>query len=291
MSENFYDVLGVKKDASQDEVKKAYRKKANKLHPDKDGGDEAKFKDLQKAYDTLSDPQKRQQYDNPQPQYHSNSSAQYQDLNSVLNELRRQAQAQMVPELVANVSIPEAFKGFKMKIQLNGKEDEVQIPPGIPNHARGQFTTVGGAQVFVTIRFIQSAFVVKSVNEASQQISADGKMFTGDIDTGLVELALEVDALDLILGAWVTVKDILGDSYSVRIPSGHNLNQRLKVKGKGYLDWSLKKSAAGNRNDMLIKVIPVFKPVSQLDHEKVKTLFELTKPKESLKETPKETAE
>src|SRR5256886_8612173 len=61
-----YDTLGVKKNASDDEIKKAYRKLAAKYHPDKNPGDasaEEKFKEVQNAYDTLSDAEKRKQYD------------------------------------------------------------------------------------------------------------------------------------------------------------------------------------------------------------------------------------
>ena len=59
---NYYDVLGVKKDASADEIKKAFRKLARKHHPDA-GGDEEKFKELNNAYEVLSDPEKRSEYD------------------------------------------------------------------------------------------------------------------------------------------------------------------------------------------------------------------------------------
>jgi molecular chaperone DnaJ len=59
---SLYDTLGVAKNASADEIKKAYRKLAREHHPDQ-GGDEARFKEIQGAYDVLSDPEKRQQYD------------------------------------------------------------------------------------------------------------------------------------------------------------------------------------------------------------------------------------
>jgi len=63
---DFYEILGVDKTASQDEIKKAYRKMAHKYHPDKNQGDkvaESKFKEVNNAYETLGNQQKRQQYD------------------------------------------------------------------------------------------------------------------------------------------------------------------------------------------------------------------------------------
>lgn len=60
---DYYEVLGVAKDASADELKKAYRRAAVQHHPDKEGGDESKFKEINEAYDVLKDSQKRQRYD------------------------------------------------------------------------------------------------------------------------------------------------------------------------------------------------------------------------------------
>src|SRR6266508_6799101 len=66
MPRDLYEVLGVKRDASDDDVKKAYRKLARQYHPDRNPGDkqaETKFKEVQEAYDVLSDKSKREQYD------------------------------------------------------------------------------------------------------------------------------------------------------------------------------------------------------------------------------------
>lgn len=60
---DYYEVLGISKEASPDEIKKAFRKLAVKYHPDKEGGDEAKFKEANEAYEVLKDSQKRQRYD------------------------------------------------------------------------------------------------------------------------------------------------------------------------------------------------------------------------------------
>lgn len=63
MSNNYYDILWVDKNASPEDIKKAYRKMAMKHHPDRNKWDEDKFKEIGKAYDTLSDPSKKKQYD------------------------------------------------------------------------------------------------------------------------------------------------------------------------------------------------------------------------------------
>lgn len=63
MAKDYYEILGVNKSASDDEIKKAYRKLAHKYHPDKSGGDSEKFKEINSAYQVLSDKSKRSQYD------------------------------------------------------------------------------------------------------------------------------------------------------------------------------------------------------------------------------------
>ncbi|MFA5773238.1 MAG: molecular chaperone DnaJ [Candidatus Paceibacterota bacterium] len=63
MPKNYYETLGVNKNASKDEIKKAFHKQAHKYHPDKNKGDDKKFKEVNEAYQVLSDDQKRSRYD------------------------------------------------------------------------------------------------------------------------------------------------------------------------------------------------------------------------------------
>ena len=60
---DYYNTLGVSRNASKEDIKKAYRKLAHKFHPDKNGGDENKFKEINEAYQILTNDQKRAEYD------------------------------------------------------------------------------------------------------------------------------------------------------------------------------------------------------------------------------------
>lgn len=93
MPKDYYNILGVSKNASQDEIKQAFRKLAHKYHPDKAGGDELKFKEINEAYQILGDEKKRKQYD----QFGSNdfggfdfsgfSSAGFEDFGDIFGDL------------------------------------------------------------------------------------------------------------------------------------------------------------------------------------------------------------
>ena len=80
---NYYETLNVSKDASPEEIKKSYRKLVKEHHPDKTGGDDTQFKQISEAYENLSDPAKRQQYDNQSSGYNPfNNFNRYQDNTS-----------------------------------------------------------------------------------------------------------------------------------------------------------------------------------------------------------------
>src|SRR5579862_8474215 len=63
MAKDYFNILGISKTATEDEIKKAYRKLAHQYHPDKTGGDDKKFKEINEAYQVLSDKNRRAQYD------------------------------------------------------------------------------------------------------------------------------------------------------------------------------------------------------------------------------------
>src|ERR1035437_10126158 len=78
MAKDYYNILGVNKSASKEEIKKAFHKMAHKYHPDKKEGDEAKFKEVNEAYQTLSDDSKRSKYDQFGPGFENMQQGQHQ---------------------------------------------------------------------------------------------------------------------------------------------------------------------------------------------------------------------
>src|SRR3990167_4455126 len=90
MSKDYYTILGVPRTASDDEIKKAYRKLAHQPHPDKQGGNETKFKEVNEAYQVLSDPKKRESYDNFGSAYNDGAfqGGQGQDFSDIFGGFR-----------------------------------------------------------------------------------------------------------------------------------------------------------------------------------------------------------
>ncbi len=177
MPKNYYDILGVPKGASADEIKKAYRSKAHKLHPDK-GGDKAKFQEVNEAYQVLGDPQKKAQYD----QFGSvgrdaggfgggaggfgGQAGGFEGFNvnfggaggfgSIFEDLFESAFSQVQVQL--QVSIPQAVLGDTVRFKTQfGDEIELRIPPGTQTgttfnfRGKGQQTRRGRGDLHVTV--------------------------------------------------------------------------------------------------------------------------------------------
>ena len=163
-----YSTLGVSKTATPDEIKKSYRKLASQHHPDK-GGDKAKFQDIQAAYDTLSSPEKRQQYDNPMPQGFHQQGGMPQGFEHIFGQMfgggnpfnpfgqQRQQPQQQVFRTTINISLEQAFNGgeqlLKLQTPTNVHAVTIQIPKGIQNGNQMRIDNVlDGASLVVDFR-------------------------------------------------------------------------------------------------------------------------------------------
>ncbi|WP_407305909.1 DnaJ domain-containing protein [Acinetobacter sp.] len=290
---NYHAILGVANNAAADDVVKAYRRLAMQHHPDR-GGDQEMFKNMKAAYETIeangfrpftpprtSPP--RQSTSWTKPETPGGTWRDRSDIGSIFEDLkaanrgaapgrRDYSQAQPDGELVVNVTLREAFSGFNMNIQRQrsgGVFDLVplSIPPGLPDGHRRKYTLSDGSTQAVMVRISTGEYHLRGF------IGTDNLFNTG-LSVGDMELEMEVDALDLITGSWVKVKDFLGEEMSVRIPAGFNPIQRLKVANKGYAGWSEEYARpTTTRRDLYIKLRPVFKKPADIERQKILNLY------------------
>lgn len=153
-----YAVLGVTKSATPEEIKKAYRKLASQHHPDK-GGDTAKFQQVQEAYAVLSDPQKRQMYDNPQPQgFPGAAGFQWNvhgmDMDDIFAQMfgqqghpfHNRRQGKQTLRTHVSIRLVDAYTGVKQVLRINTDKDtkviEINVPPGIKHGDQMRYDNV-----------------------------------------------------------------------------------------------------------------------------------------------------
>lgn len=248
-----YQLLGVARTASDEEIKKAYRKLAKKLHPDVNPGNkkvETQFKEVTAAYDFLSDPEKRQRYDrgeideSGQPRGFGGFSQgrrgggkrpgsfgldDEDGAEDVLRDFfgfgnRQRAHMRMRGADVSyqvEVSFIEAALGGKKRISLtDGKTIEVAIPPGTENgqtlRLKGQgLAGAGGASA-------GDAFVEVQVGE-HPLFKRDG------FD---ISMECPITLPEAVLGATITVPTIDG-KVALKLPKDSNTGTQLRLKGKG----------------------------------------------------------
>lgn len=176
MSKDYYKILGVDKTASADEIKRAYRKLAHQYHPDKADGDEARFKEINEAYQVLSDPTKRSQYDqfgtadfgsggNWQNAGSAGQNWDFRDFGGfgfggfgdIFENIFGQAFSQVQTEI--SISLTQAILGDKIQLQTSvGEELSLNIPPGTADgttfrfRGKGQPYRRGRGDLSITVR-------------------------------------------------------------------------------------------------------------------------------------------
>ena len=126
MNKDLYKILGIDKQASQAEIKAAYRKLAMKYHPDKNPGDvaaEDKFKDVNEAYETLGDAQKRAEYDSPQTFFHGHNDM-FSHMSGIFSDLFGNPQAR--PQRKRNPDI-EVEIGISFLDSVLGSQKQVEL--------------------------------------------------------------------------------------------------------------------------------------------------------------------
>ena len=230
MAKEYYELLGVSENASQDEIKKAYRKKAKKYHPDSNGddADEEKFKKINKAYDVLSDEEKRKKYDQFGKQGveghagrgQRRAASNFQDLFEQIfggGGGRRRQQQSKGSDLRAQttISLEEAYNGVEKTFELS-RQAECEKCNGTGGED-GETTTCTNCDGQGRVRQVQRTPLgrAQTVTECPE---CKGR---GEIPE---------NPCSECNGNGVTEKQ---ETISVDIPAGVRDGQRIRLSGKG----------------------------------------------------------
>lgn len=234
--QDHYSTLGINKNASADEIKSAFRRLAKQHHPDL-GGDQAKFQQINEAYEILSDPQKRAEYDTPQFNFRSrtgtgqNWSHSFEDdffsifMNAAgMPHGRRQPRNGNI-RLALDVSLSSILQDQKKTIRVNtgsGTEDiEVSIPKGIRSGAVISYKGMG-----------QRVHANQPAGDLLVEISIKDDPKFQRRDDDLIS-KIDINAIDAMTGIEVDFVTISGKTVKVSIPAGtqHGTNLRLVHHG------------------------------------------------------------
>jgi curved DNA-binding protein len=252
-----YQTLGVGKNATEAEIKKAYRAMASKHHPDK-GGDTAKFQEIQSAYETLTDPVKRQQHDNPNPFGNQSSHFEYHfggggDVNDIFSQFfqqgfgHRQQQRQprrnkdlrinlqvtlasTLSDQIKTVSV-QTTKGDRFNVDVN-------IPRGVghgttikyANQGDNMFETLTRGDLYVIINVL-----------ADERFEVHGFNLVAN---------LEINSIEAMLGVDREVTGLDDRVFLVKIPPATQYGAKFGLQGQGIYRMS-----TDYRGDLIVNVI------------------------------------
>jgi DnaJ-class molecular chaperone len=251
MPRDYYDILGLKRDASEEEIKRAYRQLAREHHPDRNPGDkqaEARFKEVQEAYDVLSSKDKRSQYDQfghvaGQPgfnggpggfQWGGGFGEGVQVDPSQLEEFLRQSgmgdffgsrtrssgrgrrsapREPVTHEL--RVPFETAALGGTLSLNIDGRSIDVTIPEGIEEGKTLRLQGQGprGADLHLKIRIGEHSYFRREGND--------------------LIITAPITVAEAVLGAKIDVPTLDGARLTVTVPPGASSGGRLRLRGKG----------------------------------------------------------
>jgi curved DNA-binding protein len=254
---DYYKILGVNKTATEEDIKKAYRKLAMKYHPDHTKGDkssEEKFKKISEAYAVLSDKEKRKQYDTFgsagfQQRYTQEDIFRGSDFESILNELFGRSGSRM--GFSFGGGSPFGRYQRQQQPQPKGADLEYELPLTVQEVASGAQKVVSfqhrGRSERLTVKIPKGMISGKKLRIAGKgEPSAYGgpagdlyiksKVLGGpvyDIDGYDLYINRDIKLTEAILGAHISVPTLSGNELKLKIPPGTKHKTKMRLAGHG----------------------------------------------------------
>ena len=253
---DYYEILGIAKDSSEDDIKKAYRKLASKYHPDK-GGDTAKFQELQEAYDVISDPQKRAAYNQhghnaPQsgpggPQWtHTAGGMTPEQFRDIFGNMFGAGGASPFGDIFGNVNQTRQTRHIvNMSLEDAYKGKQLRLPGGI------------AINVPAGVRSGTRFFSDNAIYEIQIQPHVKFKRANDDL---LIDV--EISAIEAMLSVDATLDHLDGAKLQFTIPAGIQNGQVVRLAEKG-----MKNPENDRHGDLMIR-ITVTTPKNLTDEQK-----------------------
>lgn len=254
---NAYETLGVPKGASEEEIKKAYRKLASQHHPDK-GGDTAKFQEIQSAYETLSDPQKRHQHDNPNP-----FGGQHFEFNfgggnpeDIFQQFFRQGfggnpfqhqqrQTRRNKDLRVNlqITLADTLTQQQRTISVQTTKGErftvdVTVPRGVSHGTTIKYTQMGD-NMFDSLTRGDLYVIINILPDQRFELHGVNLVTT-----------LEIDSIDAIVGCEKIIQSVDGKEFNIKIPQGCQYGTKFGIQGHGLYQMN-----SEYRGDLIVNVL------------------------------------
>lgn len=237
--ENYYQTLGVSETASPDEIKKAYRSLANKHHPDK-GGDQAMFKNVSVAYDTLSDQNKRAEYDQqrrggPQVRFHTGGMPDFGDIfgaqfggqNPFGDMFGRRMARNRDLNIQCQVSLLDSFQGKQLEANYrlpSGRPQTVVInlPQGVEHGDTIRYQGLGDDSVPHAPRGNLNVTIVVNPDPNFKREGND--LYT----------SINITPIEAMIGCQKQVRTITGESMMIDIRPGVETGVEYAKGGGGF---------------------------------------------------------
>lgn len=248
---DYYKILGVSRTASEDEIKRAFRRLAMQHHPDR-GGDASQFQDINEAHTVLSDPERRKEYDNPRQSVHVNFGGHgfnFDDIFSMFGHPPRNRQPGHA-RLNLWITLADVLSGGTRTVSLQVGDSvsniEIDVPRGLDDGDTIRYPRLapGGQDLVITYRVKPDA-----------RWQRQGK----DIITDR-----QVTVWQLIVGSEIVITDLQGRELALTIPAGTQPGAMLRLRHQGVPASSLPGRQGGPAADLLVRLnakIPT--PVSE----------------------------
>ena len=233
MIDNYYEILGLTSDCSQDDIKKAFRSAAMKHHPDR-GGDQDRFKEINSAYEVLNDPVRRAEYDRMKQGRHSfqfNGEFPFDEffvnINPFDNLFRSRMRRNKDLNIHCTISLYDSYVGKQVEATFNlpngnPQKIKIDIPAGINHGSNIRYNGLGDDAISGVPRGNLNVTI----------IIAPDPIFNREHDN--LCTTVDINPIEAIIGCNKEIKSITGETINLTIKPGTETGVEYAIKEQGF---------------------------------------------------------